>query len=241
MNETQKRDFNSGEETQKDDAEPIEPEVEHRLSGSKTFEEALQDAEAGPKETEKGFKPSLSEEKMHIERLENELEKTKDQLLRAMAETENLRRRAVKERQDAGKYAVSGFARDLLSVADNLRRALEAIPANMPQIDEQFKNILSGVEATERELLSVFERSGIKKLEPMNEVFDPNLHEVMFEAPVPGLPAGTIFQLVEPGYTIHDRLLRPARVGVVKDTGNGSGTDHDDLPPEPGRNLDTQV
>lgn len=181
-----------------------------------------------------------SEEKMHIERLEKELEKTRDQMLRAMADTENMRRRAVREREDAGKYAISGFARDLISVADNLRRALEAIPADLDMLDDRIKSLFNGIEATERELLSVFERNGIKKLEPMHQIFDPNLHEVMFEAPISGFPPGTICQLVQPGYTLHERLLRPARVGVVKDEGAESGGSKEP-PPEPGHNIDTQV
>lgn len=186
------------------------------------------------------FAPHKSEERMRIEMLEREVEKAKDQTLRAMAETENMRKRAAREREDASKFAVSGFARDLLSVADNLRRAIEAIAGQKDQIDERTKTLLSGIEATERELLSVFERNGIKKLEPLHQPFNPNHHEVIFEAPVEGLPPGIIFQLVQPGYLLHDRLLRPARVGVVKEAAPTSNAG-DDFPPEPGQNLDTQV
>ncbi|MBK6895283.1 MAG: nucleotide exchange factor GrpE [Alphaproteobacteria bacterium] len=185
------------------------------------------------------FTPHKSEEKMRIEMLEREVEKAKDQTLRAMAETENMRKRAAREREDASKFAVTGFARDLLSVADNLRRAIEAITGQTDQADPRMKTLLSGIEATERELLSVFERNGIKKLEPLHQPFNPNHHEVIFEAPVEGLPPGIIFQLVQPGYLLHDRLLRPARVGVVKE--NTGGQKPDDLPPEPGQNIDTQV
>jgi len=100
-------------------------------------------------------------------------------------------------------------------VADNLRRALDAITPDQREKNEQLKNIFMGVEATERELLRVFENNGIRKIEPLHQKFDPNLHEVLFEAPAEGKAPGTIIQVVEPGYIIHERLLRPARVGVA--------------------------
>jgi molecular chaperone GrpE len=140
----------------------------------------------------------------------------KDRLMRALADTENLRRRTEREREDTAKYAVSKFAGDLLSVADNLRRAIDAVPAEARETDEFVKNLLAGVEATERELLQSFERAGIKKNDPSGQPFDPNFHEVLFEVPSSGQPSGTVVQLVQPGYTIHGRLLRPARVGVAK-------------------------
>lgn len=180
------------------------------------------------------------QEREHIERLERDIEKHRDQILRAMAETENLRRRAVKEREDAAKFAITGFARDLLSVSDNLRRALDAFPPEMVKSDERIKGLLSGIEATERELLSVYERNGIKKLEPLHHMFDPNLHEVMFEAPIQGLPPGTVFQVMQPGYVLNDRLLRPARVGVVKEAPQQESQSQKP-PPEPGSNIDTEA
>ena len=148
--------------------------------------------------------------------LQTENAALKDRLMRALAETENVRRRAEREREDTAKYAVSKFAGDLLSVADNLRRAIDAVPAEARETDQFVKNLLTGVEATERELLQVFERAGIKKNDPSGQPFDPNFHEVLFEIPNSGKPAGTVMQLVQPGYTIHGRLLRPARVGVAK-------------------------
>ncbi len=158
--------------------------------------------------------------------LEDEIARLKDHVLRALADAENTRKRAAKEREDATKYAVTGFARDLLSVADNLRRALESIPEEAKNgNDELFKNLLVGVEATEREMLRAFEKNGIKKIEPINVPFDPHQHEVMFEAPMPGKPAGTIIQLVEAGYVLNDRLLRPARVGVSRAVDGGDGPD----------------
>ena len=147
---------------------------------------------------------------------EAELADTKDRLLRALAETENQRRRAQRDREDAGKYAASNFAKDMLDVADNLRRALGSIELALVQ-DEHAKALLDGVAATERALLAAFERHGIRRVEPqLGERFDANLHEAMFEVPNTGQPAGSIVQVLQPGYRIQDRLLRPAMVGVAK-------------------------
>ena len=148
--------------------------------------------------------------------LEAKLAESNDKLLRTLAEMENVRRRAERDRQDVSKFAISGFARDLLGVADNLRRALQAITPEQREANESLKNIFTGVEATERELLRLFEQNGIKKVDPIDQKFDPNLHEVMFEAEIPGKAPGTVIQVIEAGFTIHDRLLRPARVGVAK-------------------------
>lgn len=146
--------------------------------------------------------------------LATELAKTKDQLLRAVAEAENIRKRAERERLDISKYSIANFAKGLLNVADNLRRALESVPEDQRESNA----VYTGVEATERELLRVFETAGIKKVVPHGEVFNPNLHEVMFEIES-DQPPGTILQVLETGYVIHDRLLRPARVGVAKNSG----------------------
>ena len=149
--------------------------------------------------------------------LEAELAEQKDRLLRALAETENVRRRSQREREDASKYAVAGFAKELLSVADNLRRALDSLPAEEAK-DERTRSLLAGVEATERELLTVFERNGVRRIDPNGERFDHNFHQAVFEAERPGKPAGTIIEVLQPGYVLHDRLLRPAMVGVAKET-----------------------
>ncbi|MEM7618783.1 MAG: nucleotide exchange factor GrpE, partial [Pseudomonadota bacterium] len=173
-----------------------------------------------------------------IETLRAELDQTKDQAIRALAEAENTRQRAKKEREDASKFAISGFARDLLDVADNLRRALDAVPEDLIEADVRVKNLLDGIEGTERQLLRSFEKNGIKKIEPIDEIFDPNFHEVMFEGPSPDKPAGTIIQVLETGYVLNDRLLRPARVGVAKDDAQ-SATE----PPstDPGSQIDTEA
>jgi molecular chaperone GrpE len=150
-----------------------------------------------------------------IATLEAELADTKDRLLRALAETENVRRRAQREREDTQKYAVSGFARDLLATADNLRRALDSVPEAEIK-DARTRSLLDGVAATERELLSVFERHGIRRIDPKGERFDHNFHQAVFEAERPDAPAGTVVEVLQPGYMLHDRLLRPAMVGVAK-------------------------
>lgn len=173
-----------------------------------------------------------------IKSLQDELDTMKDQAARALAEAENTRRRARKEREDAGKYAISGFAKDLLDVSDNLRRALDAIPEDMLESEPRLKNLVDGIEATERTLLKSFDKNGIEKLEPLDEPFNPNFHEVMFEAPVPGKAAGLVMQVVEPGYILNGRILRPARVGVTKDDGSGGG---DTPPPPAGGHLDTEA
>jgi molecular chaperone GrpE len=147
--------------------------------------------------------------------VEAELAESKDRLLRALAETENVRRRAERERADASKYGASALAKDLLNVADNLRRALESVP-EAQAADERTRNLLQGVAATERELLAAFERNGIRRIEPAGERFDHNLHQAIFEVENTGQPPGTVVQVLQPGYVMHDRLLRPAMVGVAK-------------------------
>jgi molecular chaperone GrpE len=147
--------------------------------------------------------------------VEAELADTKDRLLRALAETENVRRRLQRERDDASKYAVGNFAKDLLSAVDNLRRALEAMPESEVK-DARTQSLREGVAAIERELLGAFERHGLKRLDPKGERFDHNFHQAIFEAERPDLPAGTVVEVLQPGYVLHDRLLRPAMVGVAK-------------------------
>jgi molecular chaperone GrpE len=147
--------------------------------------------------------------------IEAELADTKDRLLRALAETENVRRRLQRERDDAQKYAVGGFAKDLLSAVDNLRRALEAIPEAEVK-DARTQSLRDGVAAIERELLAAFERHGLKRIDPKGEKFDHNFHQAIFEVEREGVPAGTVVEVLQPGYLLHDRLLRPAMVGVAK-------------------------
>ncbi len=141
----------------------------------------------------------------------------KDRLLRALAEMENLRRRTEREVADARTYGIASFARELLAVADNMRRALDAVGAELRTVaDPGIKSFLEGVELTERELLKALEKHGVTRLEPQGERFDPNLHQAMYEVPDPAVPAGTVVQVVQPGYRIAERVLRPALVAVAK-------------------------
>lgn len=139
----------------------------------------------------------------------------KDKLVRALAETENVRRRLEKDKADASVYAVSSFARDLLAVADNLRRAIEAVP-EAAKNDDAIKGLVVGVEMTERELQQVFARFGISKIEALGTKLDPHLHQAMAEIDSPDQAPGHVVQVYQPGYTIKDRLLRPAMVVVAK-------------------------
>ena len=141
----------------------------------------------------------------------------KDRLLRSLAEMENLRRRTDRQIDDARVYGIANFARDTVGVADNMRRALDAVtPELRESADTAVKALIEGVELTERELLKVLEKHGVKKLEPLGNKFDPNLHQAMYEVPDPSVPAGTVAQVVQAGYTIGDRVLRPALVAVAK-------------------------
>lgn len=151
-----------------------------------------------------------------LAKTEAELAETKDRLLQNLAESENQRRRAQREREDTQRYAASAFARDLLDVADNLRRALASLDSDEVQ-DERIKAMVEGVAATERALLAAFERHGIRLIEPqLGDRFDFNLHQAMFEVENSGQPPGSVVQLLQSGYQMHDRLLRPALVGVAK-------------------------
>jgi molecular chaperone GrpE len=153
----------------------------------------------------------------------------KDRLLRALAENENVIRRARREREDTAKYAAAGFARDMLTVADNLGRAIAAVPETL-RADETAKALIEGVELTEKELLAALERHGVRRIAPMGEKFNHDLHEALFEVPTDRAAAGTVVQVMEDGYVIHDRLLRAARVGVARalPAGNGNGNGEDD-------------
>lgn len=141
----------------------------------------------------------------------------KDRLLRTLAEMENLRRRTEKEVADARTYGVSNFARDILGVADSMERALKALDAEIrDKASDGVKALLDGVELTERELIKVMGKHGIARIEPQGQKFDPNLHQAMMEIPDASVPSGTVVQVMQPGYTIGERVLRPAMVGIAK-------------------------
>ena len=186
--------------------------------------EPLAPANDPEEEAEAASEPATPEER--IAALEAELAESKDRLLRALAETENTRRRAQRERADAEKYGIGRFAEGLLSVADNLRRALDSLPESEAR-DDRTRGLLEGVAATERELLAAFERHGLKRIDPMGEKFDHNFHQAVFEAENSGRPAGTIVEVLQPGYVLHDRLLRPAMVGVAKGGAAAETADRD--------------
>jgi molecular chaperone GrpE len=152
-----------------------------------------------------------------IEKLVSENSELKDRALRALAETENMRRRSDREAADARTYAVTNFARDMLSVIDNLERALASVaPEHRAVADGLLKTLIDGVELTAKDLASVLARHGVKRLDPQGEKFDPNFHQAMFEAPDPNVPSGAVSQVMQSGWRIADRVLRPALVGVSK-------------------------
>ncbi len=178
--------------------------VENELKG--VPEEMLDDTEA----TEE-----LAADEERIAALEEELAEAKQQVLYARAETQNVRRRMEKDVADARAYAATGFARDILSVSDNLARALDAIPADMRE-DEKMKGLVAGIEATGREIEKVFGQHGITRIAAMGMPLDPNQHQAMVEIPSDDAEPGTVIQEMQAGYMIKDRLLRPAMVGVAR-------------------------
>jgi molecular chaperone GrpE len=151
------------------------------------------------------------------EALAKEAAEARDKMLRTLAEMENLRKRTSREVADARTYGITGFARDVLEIADNLQRALDAVPAEARENAEPgLKALIEGVELTERSLLNALEKNGVKKFDPSGGKFDPNFQQAMYEVPDPSVPAGTVVQVMQSGYMIGERVLRPALVGVSK-------------------------
>jgi molecular chaperone GrpE len=172
------------------------------------------DAEADDVESPEDEANTIADE---IAAIQSENADMKDRLLRLAADMENLRRRTEREVRDARNFAISKFAADMLGVSDNLRRALDHVTEEQRQAaDETLKNLLEGVELTERSMHATMERHGVRKLEPEGQKFDPNFHQAMFEVPNPEVPNNTVVQVVQAGYQIGDRVLRPAMVGVAK-------------------------
>jgi molecular chaperone GrpE len=152
-----------------------------------------------------------------VEALVREVADARDKMLRTLAEMENLRKRTAREVADARAYGITGFARDVLDIADNLQRALDAVPAETREsADPMLKALIEGVELTERSLLNALEKNGVKKFDPTGEKFDPNFQQAMYEVPDASVPSGTVVQVIQAGYTIADRVLRPALVGIAK-------------------------
>src|ERR1051325_9259357 len=161
--------------------------------------------------------------------LDRELAETKDRLLRTLADMDNMRKRTEREIADARVYGISNFARDILGVADNMHRAMAALDDELrAKADEPTKVLLEGVELTERELMNVLEKHGVKRIEPLAQKFDPNRHQAMYEIEDASVPAGTVIQVMQAGYLIGDRMLRPALVAVAK--GGGKAPPANDNP-----------
>lgn len=169
-------------------------------------------AEAAPEAMARALQALLDEK-------EKELAAMKDQALRALAETENTRRRSERELADMSKYAVTNFAKDLVNVLENLQRATDAIPAELRTAQPAVASLATGVEMTLKELLTTFERYGIVRIDPMGQKFNHNYHQAVAQIDSPGAEAGTVVQVLQAGYSIHDRLLRPAMVAVASGTG----------------------
>ena len=170
----------------------------------------LDDVEEGP------FSDEEEEGNSRIIELEEEVADLKDKLLRALADAENIRRRAERDKMEASKYAITGFARDIVGVSDNLRRALDSVDEEIRKKDEAVENLFVGIEMTEREMLNTFERYNVKTIEALGKPFDYNRHEALFEVEDTEKPHGTVVQVMQTGYILHDRLLRPAKVGISK-------------------------
>jgi molecular chaperone GrpE len=196
-------------DTQRTDAQSPETSTEPKTPELKGFESRASEAKASePKVSKPYVDPSI---------LVDEAAEMKDRLLRTLAEMENLRKRTEREVADARQYGVASFARDILGVADNFRRALDAIgPDVRAGADAATTSLIEGVELTERELAKALEKNGIRKVEPHGEKFDPNLHQAMYEVPDPSVPSGSVVQVIQPGYVIGERILRPAMVAVAK-------------------------
>jgi molecular chaperone GrpE len=176
-----------------------------------------QESEAEVPEAEEVVLPEIDPKDIEIAALKEEAGQTKDRLLRLAAEMENLRKRMEREKAEATLYAATNFARELLSVADSMGRALHLVSDQAREgADELTKNLLAGVELTERELLNVFAKHGITRMEPLGQKFDPHMHQAMFEVPSMSEAPGTVVEVVQDGYAIGDRCLRPALVGVAK-------------------------
>jgi molecular chaperone GrpE len=223
-------------QNQEDDSQaPEGPEAQADASPVDTSDEPLVDL------SNVGHAAQLSPDEDPVTLLEGEVASLKDQLLRAMAETENVRRRAQREREDSVKYAAVPVVKDLLGVADNLQRALESVPAELAETNEQVKNLRLGVEMTHKELQSVFERHNITVIEPLGQRLDPHLHEAMYEVEDPSKPAGTVVQVVQAGYRLGERLLRPARVGIAKGGPKAAGGDPAAEESRPGGTVDTSA
>lgn len=237
-----------------DHAKPEDEGPEDEIPAAEASQEEAAPETAGQAEAEPADAAAAV-----IAALQAEKTELKDQLLRSLAEVENVRRRAQREREDSARYAVKPLAQDLLAVRDNLCRAIESVSPEAAEAEPQLKALLEGVVMTEKSLSAALARHHVEIIDPLGEAFDPNLHEAMFEVPDPQQPPGTVAQVIEVGYRLHDRLLRAARVGVFKaapaavvpETSAGAAASPEDQeaedqggaesPAKPGQRIDTAV
>jgi molecular chaperone GrpE len=177
----------------------------------------MNDETRRPDEAPEAASPEAANENDPLTTLEKQVAELRDRYLRAAAEIENVRKRAEREAADARAYGIAGFAREILNIADHLARALEAVgPEARASADGTLKALLEGVELTERELQKALSQHGVRRLDPAGEKFDPHFHQAMLEMPDETVPPGTIVQVIQPGYAIGERILRPALVAVAK-------------------------
>ena len=186
---------------------------------TKSLDDKNSETDAEIDNTDVNTDESNAEDITLAERVENqikEIQDLKDQLLRSLADGENLRKRTIKEIADAKKYSHISFVRDLVSSVDNLQRALEAVPDDKSQLSEPIKNLVIGLEIVEKEILNTFEKHSLKQINPLGEKFDYNLHQAMFEVPTNEKEPGYVVEVSQKGFLLHDRLVRPAMVGISK-------------------------
>jgi molecular chaperone GrpE len=173
-------------------------------------------SEAARAKVAAGEEPRAEADAPDVATLEARIADLTDRLLRSHAEMDNMRKRTERDKEDMAKYAITKFARDVLSVGDNLQRAIAAVPAGAAEEDPALKALVDGVTLTEREFLNVLDRAGVKRLDPVGELFNPHQHQAMTEVEDPDVAAGTVVQVYQPGYVLEDRVLRPAMVVIAK-------------------------
>ncbi|MGI9402837.1 MAG: nucleotide exchange factor GrpE [Rhizobiaceae bacterium] len=196
---------------------PADKKSKTRIEVENLEREFLSENDDGPGEEREGFSDPLEFLSAELDRLEAEKAELQEKALRVAADMENLRRRTQKDVADARSFSISSFAREMLAVYDNLQRALQAIPQEARDAgDDGFKALIEGVELTERSMMQALEKNGVKRISPLNEKFDPNFHQAMFEIPDETVPNNTVLQVVQDGFIIGERCLRPAMVGVSR-------------------------
>ena len=238
--------MNEAENPEDQDAKAARDAAEAMAKAAEPIDLAAAEAEA--EEMADAAVENADEEPNELVVAFGEIADLKDKLLRAMAETENMRRRSDRERADTRKYAVADFARDMLAVSDNLQRALSAISDDARDGNPELSQLLEGVELTRKELKGHFTKHGIKEINPLGEKLDPNFHQAVVQLDDPEAAQGTVVQVMQPGYVIHDRLLRAAMVGVAKGV-PAAKTEAAEAPAEApeeengasGHNVDTQA